>query len=373
QEAAEGRARGDHPSLRRAGRPQGLREQVSAPVVGRHAPARRRGARARQQPDRAADGRAVRRRRRHDAPAPGGGTDRDHDTRAHHGAVHHPCHRGGGVPVGPRGRPLGPTRPHRCRSRDRAAAAAPLGRSGERRPLRLLSRRAYALHPRQQGMRTARALLTELFPFVAALALWQALSAANVWPRVLFPSPFEVAQTFATDLVSGVLLVDLAVSLKSLLLGFAVGSAIAVPLGYLMGLSRASRNFFDPLVNLLQAIPGLAWIPFAILWFGLGQGAVTFIIVMSVFFPALPNLLTGIRLGIAFGFRSLVGGEMIASTDGLGYAIFNAQQYFQSARIVVGMLTIGITWLLMDRLILRPIEQRTTLRWGLVREGLETA
>jgi NitT/TauT family transport system permease protein/taurine transport system permease protein len=184
-----------------------------------------------------------------------------------------------------------------------------------------------------------------------------------------------------------------------------------VPLGYLMGLSRASRNFFDPLVNLLQAIPGLAWIPFAILWFGLGQGAVTFIIVMSVFFPVLhnlltgirmvqpvlieavrtlganrgdvirhvifpatlPNLMTGIRLGIAFGFRSLVGGEMIASTDGLGYAIFNAQQYFQSARIVVGMLTIGIVWLAMDRLILRPIEQRTTMRWGLVREGLEQA
>jgi len=176
-----------------------------------------------------------------------------------------------------------------------------------------------------------------------------------------------------------------------------------------MGLNRASRDFFDPLVNLLQAIPGLAWIPFAILWFGLGQGAVTFIIVMSVFFPVLhnlltgirpvqpvlieavqtlgarriavimhvifpatlPNLMTGIRLGIAFGFRSLVGGEMIASTDGIGYAIFNAQQYFQSPRIVVGMLAIGITWLIMDRFILRPIEQRTTMRWGLMREGIE--
>ena len=159
----------------------------------------------------------------------------------------------------------------------------------------------------------------------------------------------------------------------------------------------------------VAAIPGLAWIPFAILWFGLGQGAVLFIIVMSIFFPVLhnlltgirmvqpvlieavqtlgagraavirhvifpatlPNLMTGIRLGIAFGFRSLVGGEMIASTDGLGYAIFNAQQYFQSARIVVGMLTIGIVWLAMDRLILRPIEQRTTMRWGLIRDGLE--
>ncbi len=259
--------------------------------------------------------------------------------------------------------------------------------------------------------RIGRSWFTDLFPFAVGIVIWQILSSLNIWPRVLFPSPLEVAEAFVSDIASGVLLVNLGVSLKSLILGFLVGSAIAIPLGYLMGLNRRSRDFFDPLVNLLQAIPGLAWIPFAILWFGLGQGAVTFIIVMSVFFPVLhnlltgirmvqpvlieavrtlgagkaavishvifpatlPNLMTGIRLGIAFGFRSLVGGEMIASTNGLGYAIFNAQQYFQSARIVVGMLAIGITWLIMDRLLLRPIEQRTTMRWGLVREGIETA
>lgn len=264
---------------------------------------------------------------------------------------------------------------------------------------------------KRPGRSSARFWIAELVPFLVGIAAWQALSSLNVWPRVLFPSPLEVGQAFVEDISTGVLLVNLGVSLRSLLLGFLVGSAIAIPLGYLMGLNRASRDFFDPLVNLLQAIPGLAWIPFAILWFGLGQGAVTFIIVMSVFFPVLhnlltgirmvqpvlieavqtlgagraavighvifpatlPNLMTGIRLGIAFGFRSLVGGEMIASTDGLGYAIFNAQQYFQSSRIVVGMLAIGITWLIMDRLILRPIEQRTTMRWGLVREGIETA
>lgn len=267
--------------------------------------------------------------------------------------------------------------------------------------------RDIAANPRQHR-RFWQPWLSDLLPFLAGVAVWQALSWANIWPRVLFPSPWEVAQTFATDIQSGVLFVNLWTSLRSLFWGFVVGCAIAVPLGYLMGLSKASRNFFDPLVNLLQAIPGLAWIPFAILWFGLGQGAVVFIIVMSVFFPVLhnlltgirmvqpvlieavqtlgagraavirhvifpstlPHLMTGIRLGIAFGFRSLVGGEMIASTDGLGYAIFNAQQYFQSARIVVGMLTIGIVWLVMDRVVLRPIESRTTVRWGLIRDEL---
>ena len=259
-----------------------------------------------------------------------------------------------------------------------------------------------------RGSRLA-AWLGELAPFAAGVLVWQVLSWANVWPSVLFPSPAQVFWAFVADLRSGALLHNLAVSLISLGWGFLCGTAIALPLGYLMGLNRASRDFFDPLVNLLQAIPGLAWIPFAILWFGLGNGAVIFIIVMSVFFPVLhnlltgirlvqpvlieasqtlgagrlaiiahvifpatlPNLMTGIRLGIAFGFRALVGGEMIASTHGIGYQIFNAQQYFQSARIVVGMLTIGFIWLFLERLILRPIERRTTMRWGMLREGIE--
>jgi ABC-type nitrate/sulfonate/bicarbonate transport system permease component len=73
----------------------------------------------------------------------------------------------------------------------------------------------------------------------------------------------------------------------------------------------------------------------------------------------------------AFSLRLSVTRRLIASTDGIGYQIFNAQQYFQSARIVVGMLAIGIVWLLLDRVVLRPIEQRTTVRWGLMREGIE--
>jgi ABC-type nitrate/sulfonate/bicarbonate transport system permease component len=261
---------------------------------------------------------------------------------------------------------------------------------------------------RTAGRRLARVAARELLPYLVAIAGWQALSGIGLWPKVLFPSPLDVFEAFRTDLASGVLLVNLAVSLKSLGLGFLAGAGLALPLSYLMGFNRASRDFFDPLVNLVQAIPGLAWIPFAILWFGLGAGAVTFIVAMAVFFPVLynvlmairqvqpvlieatltlgarrlaiirhvifpatlPNLMTGMRLGIAFGFRALVGGEMIAGTSGIGYAIYNAEQYFQSARIVEGMLAIGITWLLMDRLILRPIEVRTIERWGLVRDGV---
>ena len=268
---------------------------------------------------------------------------------------------------------------------------------------------SYAGRKRSTGM--LKPVFRGALPYVVAVIAWQALSSLNLWPRVLFPSPLDVVRAFHEDIASGTLLVNLGVSLKSLGFGFIAGAGLGLPLSYLMALNRGSRDFFDPLINLIQAIPGLAWIPFAILWFGLGQGAVTFIVGMSVFFPVLhsvltairlvqpvlieatqtlgakrfdiirhvifpatlPNLMTGIRLGIAFGFRSLIGGEMIAGTDGLGYAIYNAQQYFQSARIVVGMLTIGITWLLMDRLLLRPIERRTIERWGLVSDNFGKA
>jgi NitT/TauT family transport system permease protein/taurine transport system permease protein len=134
----------------------------------------------------------------------------------------------------------------------------------------------------------------------------------------------------------------------------------------------------------------------------LNQGAVTFIIFMSAFFPilfstltgvratdrvlidasetlgathrdivrhvilpsTLPFVMTGVRLGFGYGFRALVAGEMIAGSSGLGYMIFNAQDYLRSDIVVLGMLVIGILWLLIDRIVLKPIERRTVERWG---------
>ena len=110
-----------------------------------------RGPRAGQQPDGAADGRALRRRRRDDAPAPAGGADVDHRARAHHGAVHHPRHRGSRVPVRPRGRALRQARPHRRRPADRPAPPAQMGRCHARRAVRRLSRPAHAEHPFRGG------------------------------------------------------------------------------------------------------------------------------------------------------------------------------------------------------------------------------
>jgi NitT/TauT family transport system permease protein/taurine transport system permease protein len=196
-----------------------------------------------------------------------------------------------------------------------------------------------------------------------------------------------------------------AASMLRLGLGFAVGLGLALPLGILVGVNRTASALFTPPTVFFQAIPGLAWVPLAILWLGIGHKAVTFIIFNSVFFPilfntilgvrsipenmvnaalclgaspwvlvkevylpgALPSIVAGIRLGAGYGWRALIGGEMIATSTGLGFMIFDARQFLGTDVVILGMVAIGILWLVTDSVILRPLERRTVLRWGTVR------
>lgn len=246
-------------------------------------------------------------------------------------------------------------------------------------------------------------VLIFLAPMVGALILWQLATVVSAWPQYLLPGPLVVAATLWKLLTSGVLLSYLLASIGRLLLGCVVAFVIAVPLGYAIGSSRITDRIFSPLISITQPIPGIAWIPLAILWFGLGPTAVGFIIFLSAFFPivlntttgvrtvtrelirvgrvfqfshrmmvfdvvlpgALPYIVTGVRLGFGYGWRALVAGEMIAATSGLGYMIFHARDYLRTDEVIVGMLTIGLFWAAMERLILRPIERRTIERWGI--------
>jgi taurine transport system permease protein len=180
---------------------------------------------------------------------------------------------------------------------------------------------------------------------------------------------------------------------------------LALPLGILVGVNRTASALFTPPTVFFQAIPGLAWVPLAILWLGIGHKAVTFIIFNSVFFPilvntilgirsipenmvngalclgaspwvlvkevyvpgALPSIVAGVRLGSGYGWRALIGGEMIATSTGLGFMIFDARQFLGTDVVILGMVVIGILWLVTDSVILRPLERRTVLRWGTVR------
>jgi len=225
---------------------------------------------------------------------------------------------------------------------------------------------------------------------------------------VLMPAPTTIARTAAGLVASGELFFHLVASLKREAWAF-LFAATAIPLGIAMGWWRLVYNQVNPIMEILRPIPPLAWIPLSILWFGIGDAQNEFIIFLGMFFPilintivgvknvdpnlvraarslgapeykvlsriilkgSLPQIITGVRIGLGVGWMALVAAELVGANSGLGFLINDARSMLRTDTIVVGMLTIGIVWLAMDRLILRPIEQRTTMRWGLVREGLE--
>ena len=249
-----------------------------------------------------------------------------------------------------------------------------------------------------------------------ALVIWQTVCQLGwVNPQAL-PSPLAVAlkwaeylappqardpstQSWFAWLLSGELLQDAAGSLTRVGLGFGLGLALALPLGLLMGALPLLRAFTNPLIQILRPIPPIAYIPLAILWFGLGNPPAVFLIALGAFFPilmntiagvsqvdsiflraarnlgasplrifaqvilpaAMPYILSGVRIGIGTAFLVVIVAEMIAVNNGLGYRILEAREYFWTDKIMAGMLSIGLIGLTIDLLMDRL--NRYLLRW----------
>jgi taurine transport system permease protein len=193
-------------------------------------------------------------------------------------------------------------------------------------------------------------------------------------------------------------------SLGRILLAAVVALVIAVPLGLLLGMSRGVADFMYPILNFFQSVSGIAWLPLMLVWFGFGEKTILIAVNYTVIFPvlfnallgvrsvpriyvnalrtlggsrwrivrdvmipgALPNIATGMRLGLAYGWRALIAAEMLVGANGLGFMIFSAQSFHLTARIMLGMAVIGALWLLLDYFVLRPVEAATIARWGLV-------
>ncbi len=244
-------------------------------------------------------------------------------------------------------------------------------------------------------------------PFALLLILWAVLVPYfNVNPR-LFPTLNSVVAAGIEMTRDGTLPAHIGASLLRVAVGTVLALLVAIPLGIAMGVSRAVSIFLTPLFRFFSVLAGIAWIPIATLWFGYGFGAITFIIFNAVFFivtyntllgvstiprevrnaaaslgagrfamltevllpGALPNIVTGIRTGLGFAWRGLIAAEMIATNVGLGYMLFVARDFYRTEVIVMGMIVIGVLWLLLDRLVLAPLERRTIERWGMVQRA----
>jgi NitT/TauT family transport system permease protein/taurine transport system permease protein len=238
----------------------------------------------------------------------------------------------------------------------------------------------------------------------AAVAVWGALSSVVPNAGLNFPAPWAVWSALVELVRKGILPDYMAESLRRVILGTAVGLVIGVPLGICLGINAKVAEFFYPLLNFFQSLSGIAILPLVIVWFGFSERTILVAINYTVLFPvvfnvllgvrsvpriyvnalrtmgasrlrivrdvllpgALPHVATGARLGMAYGWRALIAAEMLVGANGLGFMIFNAQSFFLTNRIVLGMLVIGTLWLLMDRFVLRPLEADTIQRWGLV-------
>ncbi len=259
-------------------------------------------------------------------------------------------------------------------------------------------------------MRVPQKLFSALaffLPFAVLLALWAVLVPwFDVNPR-LFPHLGAVAQAGTEAIRDGSLVAHIGASLLRVLVGTALALVVAIPLGVAMGVSPVVSSFLTPLFRFFSVLAGIAWIPIATLWFGYGFGAITFVIFNAVFFivayntllgvatiplavrnaaaslgagrwamltevllpGALPNIVTGIRTGLGFAWRGLIAAEMIATNVGLGYMLFVARDFYRTEVIVLGMVVIGVLWLLLDRLLLAPLERATIERWGMVQRA----
>ena len=244
-----------------------------------------------------------------------------------------------------------------------------------------------------------------LIPLILII-LWQGISSIGVIPSYKLPSPIEIVLGFKDLLVVGVppghlLHNHMLYSLYRVVLGYAVASLLAIPLGLLMGWSGKLLNMFRPVIEVFRPIPPLAWIPIAILWFGIGIKSAAFIIFLGAFFPILlntisgvlsinpllieaartlhakekdlflkvlfpgtvPSIFVGMRIGIGIGWMTLVAAEFTGVKEGygLGYMIMTARDIQRPDEILAGMLVIGIIGLLID-IGLRAIEAKT-IRW----------
>jgi ABC-type nitrate/sulfonate/bicarbonate transport system permease component len=249
-------------------------------------------------------------------------------------------------------------------------------------------------------------MLRTVVVFAALLLFWELLCTARIVPEALLPHPSQVWSAFFDLLFLGMppghlLHRHTLYSLGRVAAGVGLAVLFGVPIGLALGASQKFRRLFMPLINFFRPIPPLAWIPLAILWFGLGFASAVYLIFLGAFFPvvlatcsgvncvetlymdavrilgaarreiwlkvllpgAMPSILTGIRVGMGIGWMTLVAAEFtgVRGGYGLGYMIMNARDLQRIDEVMAGMVTIGLLGLGMEWIVNRVSGH--LLRW----------
>jgi len=239
--------------------------------------------------------------------------------------------------------------------------------------------------------------------YAIAIGAWLVVARLHLWPPYLFPPPQGVLESLWAGFADHSFWIAIAVSMKRIAIGYALSVVIGVALGVGMGSSKFLEQTLGGLLVSLQSLPSICWLPMAVLWFGLSEKAILFVVVMGsvlsvtiamesgrkqlpkiyamagrnlgargfklflfVLFPAsLPYLLTGLKQGWAFAWRSLIAGEMIFVSLGLGQLLMMGRDLNDMSQVIAVMILIVTIGYIVDGLIFRTFERRLQYKWGL--------
>lgn len=242
-------------------------------------------------------------------------------------------------------------------------------------------------------------IVLSLFTIALLIFIWWLITELELVKQLFVPSPQSIVQKFVTVWQNGFtgtpLWEHIAISAARVFGAFLLACAVGVPLGLAMGMSPTMRGIFDPPIEFYRPIPPLAYLPLMIIWFGIGEVSKVLLIFLSVFAPvalgakagvrsaaieqihaaysfgasrwqvmrhiilpsALPEILTAMRIGIGFGWTTLVAAEMVAATSGIGYMVLSASQFLQTSTVIMGIVVIAAIAYTFD-LLMRFIERK---------------
>ncbi|HDU4533736.1 TPA: taurine ABC transporter permease TauC [Klebsiella aerogenes] len=260
--------------------------------------------------------------------------------------------------------------------------------------------------PRQRALKRrwplSRQLTLSVATLAVLLAIWWAVTALQLISPLFLPSPWQVLQKLLTiagpqGFMDATLWQHLAASLTRIAIALVLAAIVGVPVGIAMGLSPTVRGILDPLIELYRPVPPLAWLPLVIIWFGIGETPKILLIYLAIFAPvvmstlagvksvqqvrvraaqslgasraqvlwlvilpgALPEILTGLRIGLGVGWSTLVAAELIAATRGLGFMVQSAGEFLATDVVLAGIAVIAIIAFVLE-LGLRALQRRLT-------------
>jgi len=253
--------------------------------------------------------------------------------------------------------------------------------------------------------------LSKVLFYIGLIALWEisyqiGVNWLEIWKPYAFPSPVNVYRSIVFLISNNTLPIAIMTSMKRILIGYTT----SILIGSLIGVLIVSFKYLDrnlsPLILGLQTLPSICWLPFAILWFGLNENAITFVIAIGSTFAiamsiesgiknvnplfiragrtmgssgyklyrhiiipaALPNIVTGLKQAWSFAWRALMAGEMLTATKGLGQVLMWGRDLADISQVMAVMIVIILLGLLVDKLVFSTIEKNMRYRWGLLQK-----